>query len=93
MSKLKAKFKVFEVAELKGPNGEVLSQRIKLHAVYGSTEENKRWAKATPAGSLELTIDNSSAFNTFKYGDEVYLDFDIAEISPLDRPSTVGGAV
>lgn len=43
-------------------------QRVRLNAVYGKGEANKRWSKATPMGSLELTISNPEAFNVLDPG-------------------------
>ncbi len=88
MSDLRAKFRVWEVAELKGPKGQVISQRIKLSAVYSNTEENKKWAMATPSGQIEITIDNPLAYNILNYGDEVYIDFHVASTQPIG-PSAI----
>lgn len=41
-----------------------------LTAVTATSEENKRWAKYTPSGRLELTITNPAAFGFFEPGDE-----------------------
>jgi hypothetical protein len=87
MPNLRAKMRVYEVAELKGPDGEVLSERVKLSAVYGDSPENKEWARATPAGQLELTIDNPGAFGALKYGDEVYLDLTVAAKQEAAAPA------
>lgn len=38
---------------------------VKLRPVYGDSEENKTWSKWTPAGSLELVIDNPEALALF----------------------------
>lgn len=41
----------------------------------GENEENKRFTKATPTGSLKLMIDNPYASEQFAPGQEWYLDF------------------
>lgn len=38
-------------------------------------EENKRYHKYSPSGSLEITIDNPPASEYFKLGKSYYLDF------------------
>lgn len=93
MIKMQAKFRVFEVAEIKGAQGEIYSQRVRLSAVYGNTEENRKWAKATPSGTLDITIDNPGAFNILKYGDEVILNFDLIDASGIGKPSREGATV
>ena len=40
-----------------------------------SIEENKRYHKYTPSGSLEICIDNPPASDYFKLGKSYYLDF------------------
>lgn len=83
---LKAKFRIVEVIAFLGPPSATssttasvkYSERITFMAVYGDTNENKAWAKATPAGQLVLTIDNPDAWGKFNYGDEVYLDISLA---------------
>ncbi len=77
MGDLIARFRVSELAELKGVENQILSQRIKLSAVYGGTLENKTWAMATSFGAIGVQIDNPVAFNIFKFDDEVILDFTI----------------
>ena len=45
-------------------------------AAYG--DDNKSWAKYTPAGQLNITIDNPAA-QIFTQGEDYYLDFSAAE--------------
>lgn len=42
------------------------------------TPENQRYAKATPTGSLSITVDNPDAMS-FEQGKYYYLDFTPAE--------------
>ena len=56
------------------------AQTFKFGAVYDNgTEENKRYAKATPSGQLEMTVDNPPAQAFFELGKSYYLDFSKAE--------------
>lgn len=58
------------------------SKTIKMSAVYegalGENEENKRFTKATPNGSLSMTVDNPGASIQFAPGRAYYLTFDEA---------------
>lgn len=46
------------------------SESIALNAVYGEEGVNKEWARYTPAGSLQLVIDNPPAQGFFQRGKE-----------------------
>jgi len=49
---------------------------VSLVAVYDhGTEEEKRPSKATPAGSIELWIDNPLASDYLRLGEYFYVDF------------------
>jgi hypothetical protein len=49
---------------------------LELSAVYDDgIEENRRFAKATPSGKMEIQIDNPSAAEFFELGKSYYLDF------------------
>lgn len=53
---------------------------LELSAVYDDgIEENRRFAKATPSGKLEMQIDNPPATEFFELGQWYYLDFSKAE--------------
>ncbi len=48
---------------------------VSLHAVYGHEGENASFTKHTPAGNLQLVIeDNTPAVEFFKQGQTYYLD-------------------
>ena len=49
---------------------------IKLSAVCGNSEENKTWAKYTPAGAINLSITNPDAYNEFEVGKEYLVKFE-----------------
>lgn len=56
------------------------AQTFKFMAIHDTaTEENKRFSKATPNGSLEMTVDNPPAQAFFEIGKTYYLDFTKAE--------------
>lgn len=59
-----------------GPEHSLAQEVVKLGVVYSSHDEspNKKWAKATPAGHLELTIDNPGAHGILKAGQFYYVD-------------------
>jgi hypothetical protein len=51
-----------------------VGRRYNLTAVYDhSTEENRRFTKATPWAELNMTVDNPAA--VLEVGQEYYLDF------------------
>ena len=56
-------------------------EEVKLCPVYGSgdNKSNAEWAKATPSGSLTMTIDNPGAQGKLVPGKEYFLDFTPAE--------------
>lgn len=53
---------------------------FKLAPMYDtSIEEDRRYSKATPSGSLEMQIDNPPAAKFFELGKSYYIDFSKAE--------------
>jgi hypothetical protein len=72
---LRCKMKVNEVWISKNADGVVSSERVKLSAVYGNTEENKDWAKWTPSASFEIYINNPTAMDKLAKGHEFFVDF------------------
>lgn len=72
---VRAKFRVDEVAFRGDPAADPVGpRRFKLNAVYDtSTEENRRFTKATPYGVLEMTVDNPAV--QFVPGQLFYVDF------------------
>lgn len=70
---VRAKFRVDAVKQVHW-NKDV--RVVELTAVYDDgTPENQRYAKATPSGSISLTIDNPPAAAQFELGKVFYLDF------------------
>jgi hypothetical protein len=54
-----------------------------LSAVAG--EENKTWAKYTPSGKIELSIDNPDAYAYFELGKTYFVDFTEAPAKEADE--------
>lgn len=81
---IRCKFYCSEVAQTKWGHGEgaLDAERVKLSAVYDSTDANKAWSKATPSGQLEVTITNPEAMGQFKPGKAYFLD--VTPVTPAD---------
>lgn len=68
---MRAKMKCSYVTNHDGGN-----ETVKLFAVYGADgTANASWSKATPSGSVELTISNPEAKGHFTPGKEYFVDF------------------
>lgn len=70
---IRCKFSVWSKTEnhfTKGDN----TFNIILQAVYGDTEENKKFWEFTPTGRLELTTINKAAADQLEQGKEYYID-------------------
>ncbi len=69
------------------------SNSVTLSAVGDSI--NKSWAKWTPGGTIEMTINNPDALDQFKVGEYYFVDFTVApakesdEIDPRQLPLPV----
>lgn len=48
---------------------------VELTAVTGGSEENQAFFSATPVATINLTISNPDAAETFELGKEYYVDF------------------
>lgn len=71
---VRAKFQVTEVTQYGNQYGH--GKRIKLTPVYDDTiPENKRFAQATPSGSLEMHVNNPSAEQEMQVDRTFYVDF------------------
>lgn len=74
---VRGKFQVVKVAQV---NWSPTARVISLQAVYDTTtEENRRYAKATPSGQIEMTVDNPPAAEQLAIGKTFYVDFTPAE--------------
>lgn len=73
MTNVRAKFKCqSETKNSPGPDGSAGSKSYQFYAVQG--KDNAKWAKWTPGGNLQITIDNPEA-QQFEAGKFYYLDF------------------
>lgn len=48
---------------------------VKMYPVTGGSDENEKFYKYTPAGSIELSTINKTAADAFVVGAEFYVDF------------------
>lgn len=68
---VRAKFQLSSVKHYTGT-----SKTYEFFAVYDtSTEENARFTKYTPSGTLTITVDNPAVETQFELGKYYYLDF------------------
>lgn len=71
----------FQVTSITSNHWNKDSKTIKLAAVYDNgIEENAKYAKASPSGSIEIQIDNPPASEFFELGKYVYVDFSEASL-------------
>jgi hypothetical protein len=75
---MQAMFTVNDVLERKAADGSVMSQIVKLNPVYENNPDhpNYEFWKATPTGSMEMTINNPAAFGYFVPGKKYLLSFE-----------------
>jgi hypothetical protein len=52
---------------------------VKLSVVYGDSEENKKFFKWTPSGTIQIGLLNKEAWSQFPLGAEVHVDFTPAD--------------
>lgn len=79
---MRAKMRVNEINVEYHPQNEIHYEMWKFNAVgrtatypEDGSDENNTFAKWSPSGNLTLTCTNPALFDTFKVGDELYLDF------------------
>lgn len=73
---IRAKMQVNEVTS------SVNSDKVSLSPVIGNSEDNKSWARYTPAGKLELQIDNPALKGAVKAGQQFWVD-----LTPIEEPA------
>lgn len=74
---VRGKFTVSEVAHVDWSKD---ARKITFRAVHDqTTEENRRYAKATPSGQIVMTVDNPPASDFLALGKTFYVDFSEAE--------------
>jgi hypothetical protein len=72
---VRAKFQLCEITDRAGTSAKTL----KFFPRYDLTiEEDQRFSKATPSGELTMYVDNPSALEQLKLGEDYYLDFTLA---------------
>lgn len=72
---VRAKFTVTSITATSGGG-----KKVVLQPQYDQNiPEDQRYSKATPAGRLEMTIDNPGASEQFEQGKAFYLDFSPVE--------------
>lgn len=72
---MRAKFVVWAVAKNLGVEGGVQSIELRFHPVISDGKDNATWSKDTPSGELRMIITNEELFDTFRPGQQFYLDF------------------
>lgn len=70
---VRGKFMVTEITEMSWSKD---ARKVVLTPQYDNTiEEDRRYAKATPSGRIEMQIDNPSALSALPMGKQFYVDF------------------
>jgi hypothetical protein len=70
---VRGKFTVIEITQV---NWSKDARKVRLQAVMdNTTEENWRYSKATPSGTIDITIDNPPASDYLAMGKTFYVDF------------------
>jgi hypothetical protein len=82
---VRAKMVVTGITENRSHTGEVISRFVQLSAVCDN--QNKEWAKYTPCGKVELSLDEPAmpAFETFQKGTFFFVDFTPAPAAAKDE--------
>ena len=80
---IRAKFKHTSVLNHSwNPN----ARELRFEAQYDNTiEEDKRFYDATPSGSFRMLVNNPTALEFFKLGEDYY--FDITRVPPKENNS------
>lgn len=76
---VRAKFQCSSVVPQGAQTPEYTCMSVHLHAVYADGKGNESWSKATPNGSLTMTITNPAALEQFVPGKTYFLDFTPAD--------------
>jgi hypothetical protein len=88
--KVRAKMVVTGITENRSLTGEVQSRFVQLTPVCD--EQNKSWAKYTPCGKVELSLDEPAmpAFEAFQKGTFFFVDFTPAPAAEKDEAHPIG---
>jgi len=77
---VRAKFKVESYeTRLEGKQGSEELRSVRLVAVTGDSEENKKFFRWTPNGRIDIGILNPEAWKQLPLGAEVFVDFTVVE--------------
>jgi len=77
MATVRAKFRFIEKTDMHWSS---TAKKLVFQPEYDtSIPEDQRFAKATPSGRFEMTVDNPSALEQFELGKTYYVDFAPAE--------------
>jgi len=79
MSTVRAKFICNSVEPQEASEGESKGSSVTMSPVTSGSVENESFYKATPGGSVQLSIINEGAAEYFKVGQEYYIDFTLVE--------------
>jgi hypothetical protein len=80
-AKFKATRKISHMTHVENPDKSPTAVRyiekevgtVEMTPVQG--DDNKPWSVYTPSGKIEMTINNPSAYDQFKLGEEYFVDF------------------
>ena len=74
---VRAKFRVnsYETCLQGGKDSQEECRTVKLTAVYDDSEENKKFFKYTPNGSITVGLLSPSAWKQFELGASYFVDF------------------
>ena len=80
MSKMRAKIQLHSVKQVLSTDGTVVAEELSGNPVCGSfgpngESEDNTFARYTPCGRVELTINNPDLMGKFKPGQKFYVDF------------------
>ena len=74
---VRGKFTVIKSASV---SWSATAKELTFNAIYNQeTEENQRFSKATPSGTITMLVDNPPATNFLELGKTFYVDFSAAD--------------
>lgn len=74
---MRAKFTLETLSRNNDGNGKLV-----FRAVYSGSEENDKFFKYTPSGTIDLEVVSKAVLDTLKEGAEYYVDFTQVESEP-----------
>jgi len=80
---IRCKMKVVERKNQMWYSAEKPTTTVVLTAV--TDDANKTWARYTPSGKIELSIDNPEAYDQFELGQTYFVDFTAAPAKEADE--------